>query len=71
MLKPITLRTRVTVKEHRLLNWLAQRENLNESELVRLAIREAARSRGIPAVGMAELPALTGAEVGSEQPQQP
>jgi hypothetical protein len=71
MVKPITLRTRVTVKEHGLLNWLAQRENLNASEFVRLAIHEAAKARGIPAVGMAELPALNGAEVGSEQPQQP
>lgn len=71
MVKPIILRTRVTVKEHGLLNWLAQRENLNTSEFVRLAIHEAAKARGIPAIGVAEFPTLTGPEVANGHSQQP
>jgi hypothetical protein len=71
MIKPITLRTRVTEQEHGLLNWLAQRENLNASEFVRLAIHEAAKARGIPAVGVAELPTLPNAEVQNGHSQRP
>jgi len=63
MIKPIVIRTRVTKKEYGLLRLLAQREDLNASEFVRLVIHEAAKARGIPAVGLADLPVLANVEV--------
>ena len=51
MARSLILRLRATETEREFIKRLAKLEGMNASEFVRQAIREAARSRGMPPVG--------------------
>jgi len=67
----IIMQIRLSVDEHDLIFRLASREGMNASEFVRETVREAARLRGIAAVGLSrvyELGLLPGAQ-NADQPK--
>ena len=59
MNRPIIFRVRMSETERILVKRLAELEGMKASEFCRQAIREAAKARGIPSVGMATLYADT------------
>jgi hypothetical protein len=54
MTKEKRLDIRISENERKVLEFIAIREDLTLSESARLAIREAAKSRGFPALGLEE-----------------